>query len=104
MIIKKIVPFIKNEPQHVSHDRHFDIIDAELNKPEFGKVTLYLNVPTEVESALGLSHRNYALCYTDEKLHGVLETQYWEIKSRMKDSASKTVFLMIPTYHHKTLH
>lgn len=42
MIKTKVVDFVVNEMQSVANDCLFEIIDADINTPEFGKVTLYI--------------------------------------------------------------
>lgn len=95
MITKKVVPFIKNEVQKVSHSSMFDIIDVELNTPEFGKATIYINAPENSVAAKGLSHRSFALCYADEELDDVLETRFFDNIKMLRDSRNRPVFCMV---------
>lgn len=92
MIIKKKVGFTPGGIGSVSHNEPFRIIDAEINVPCFGDLTLYLF--SNGTSEKGKFFTNYCIAQVDKPLPNV-DPERWKSVCKIIDTGDKEYFLLV---------
>jgi len=103
MIKKRVVRFVPNEIESIVHDSMFEIIDAELNCPKFGDLTLYT---LENQSEVGGKYiSNYIVAAIDVELPepvasfrtmpSEMGTVRWQTVTDLHDSINRKYFLLV---------